>query len=155
MRGGKLFQEFIVDAWASTEQNRLRFVVLNQAKVRDDIYKCLADIGDDELRSVDVGHRMILPSSFTGSARSMFEIFQDSMAITRYNQHPDIFLTMIANPNWPKISDALLPHQKVIDRPDLVARVFELKRNFFIKETKRKNIFGNKVAHVYTIEFQK
>ena len=91
MRGGKLFQEFIVDAWASTEQNRLIFIVLNQAKLRVDLYKCLVDIGDDELQPANVGCRMILPSSFTGSARSMFEIFQDSMAITRYNQHPYIF----------------------------------------------------------------
>ncbi|CAK9159050.1 unnamed protein product [Ilex paraguariensis] len=98
---------------------------------------------------------MILPSSFTGSVRHMFEIFQDSMAITRYNQHPDIFLTMTANPNWPEISLALLPHQTVLDRPDLVARVFELKRRFLMKKIETKQLFGKKVTHVFTIEFQK
>ena len=108
-----------------------------------------------ELDPEKIGRRMILPSSFTGSARNMFEIFQDSMAITRHNQHPDIFLTMTENPRWPEISSALLQHQKAIDRPDLVARVFELKRRFLMKEIERKNIFGKNVAHAFTIEFQK
>ena len=85
----------------------------------------------------------------------MFEIFQDSMAITRYYQHPDIFLTMTANPNWPEIIEALLPNQKSIDRPDLVARVFELKRRALMKKIKMKKIFGDNVAHVFTVEFQK
>ena len=31
---GKLLQEFIVDAWAITEQSRLTFIKLNQAKLR-------------------------------------------------------------------------------------------------------------------------
>ncbi|CAG8652216.1 12836_t:CDS:2, partial [Gigaspora rosea] len=34
--GGKLFQEFLVDAWASTEQNRLRYLRNNQATLRAD-----------------------------------------------------------------------------------------------------------------------
>lgn len=85
----------------------------------------------------------------------MFEIFQDSMAITRYNQHPDIFLTMTANPNWPEITSALLPHQKPTDRPDLVARVFELKRTALMREIETNKVFRTKVAHVFTIEFQK
>ncbi|XP_026458755.1 uncharacterized protein LOC113359313 [Papaver somniferum] len=43
----------------------------------------------------------------------------------------------------------------VTDRPDLVARVFELKRKALMKEIKEKKVFGTVVAHVYTIEFQK
>ncbi|XP_028071847.1 uncharacterized protein LOC114274174 [Camellia sinensis] len=77
------------------------------------------------------------------------------MAITRYNQHPDIFLTMTAKPNWPEITLALLPYQKPIDRPDLIAHVFELKRKCLMKEIEENEVFGNKVAHVFTIEFQK
>ncbi|XP_028116872.1 uncharacterized protein LOC114314596 [Camellia sinensis] len=77
------------------------------------------------------------------------------MAITRYNQHPDIFLTMTANRNWPEITSALLPHQKPIDRLDLIACVFELKRKCFMKEIEANRVFGNKVAHVFIIEFKK
>ncbi|XP_058208347.1 uncharacterized protein LOC131321380 [Rhododendron vialii] len=115
----------------------------------------LTDIGPDGLNPDQIGQRFILPSSFTGSPRHMFEIFQDSMAITRYNHHPDIFLTMTANPKWPKITSALLPHQTAVDHPDLVARVFELKRKALMKEVEKDKVFGQKIAHVYTIEFQK
>lgn len=109
LRGGKLFQEYLVDAWASTEQNRLTYYKLNQGKLRVELYQDLRDIGPDELGLDQVGRRVVLPTSFTGGPRHMFEIFQDSMAITRFNQHPDIFLTMTANPNWPEITSALLP----------------------------------------------
>ncbi|KAG5550493.1 hypothetical protein RHGRI_015459 [Rhododendron griersonianum] len=155
LRGCKLFQEFLVDAWAATEQNRLTYYKLNQSRLRTSLYHDLADIGPDGLNPDQIGQRMVLPSSFTGGPRHMFEIFQDSMAITRYNHHPDIFLTMTANPKWPEISSALLPHQTAVDRPDLVARVFELKRKALMKEIDKNKVFGQKVAHVYTIEFQK
>ncbi|XP_052200448.1 uncharacterized protein LOC127806909 isoform X1 [Diospyros lotus] len=155
LRGGKLFQEFLVDAWAATEQNRLTYYKLNQGKLRAELYQELSDMDPDYVRPGQIGQRFVLPSSFTGSPRHMFEIFQDSMAITRYNQHPDIFLTMTANPNWPEITSALFPHQKPIDRPDLIARVFELKRKCLMKVIETNKVFGNKVAHVFTIEFKK
>ncbi|KAF7150782.1 hypothetical protein RHSIM_Rhsim02G0030300 [Rhododendron simsii] len=155
LRGGKLFQEFIVDAWAATEQNRLNFHRLNQGKIRSELYQDLADIDPDGLGPGQVGKRLILPSSFPRCPRYMFRIFQDSMAITRYNQHPDIFHTMTANPNWPEITEALLPHQKAVDRPNLVARVFELKRKYLMSEIKKKQVFGKIVGYVYTIEYQK
>ncbi|XP_026443887.1 uncharacterized protein LOC113344030 [Papaver somniferum] len=62
---------------------------------------------------------------------------------------------MTANPNWPEIRNALFPRQTTVDHPDLVARVFELKRKALRKEIKKKKVFGTVVAHVYTIEFQK
>lgn len=85
----------------------------------------------------------------------MFENFQDSMAITRFNHHPYIFLTMAAIPKWPKITDALLPNQDATDRPDLVTRVFELKRKTLMKAIDKFKVFGTNVLHVFTIEFQK
>ncbi|KAG5556991.1 hypothetical protein RHGRI_007293 [Rhododendron griersonianum] len=128
---------------------------MNQGKLRVELYEDLKDIGPDELGPNQIGKRVVLPSSFTGGPRHMFEIFQDSMAITRYNHHPDIFLTMTANPSWPEIIAALLPHQKSIDRPDLITRVFELKRKALMKEIEPNKVFGKKVAHVFTIEYQK
>ncbi|PIA58777.1 hypothetical protein AQUCO_00500604v1 [Aquilegia coerulea] len=85
----------------------------------------------------------------------MYEIYQDSMAITRHNRHPDIFLTATANPNWPEIRNELKPHQTATDRPDLVARVFELKRQAIMKIITEGSHFGKVAGYVYTIEFQK
>ncbi|KAL5701920.1 hypothetical protein ACHQM5_027202 [Ranunculus cassubicifolius] len=85
----------------------------------------------------------------------MFEIYQDLMAITRYNKHPDIFLTMTANPKWPEVLATLEPGESSTDRPDVIAKVFYLKRKALMNEIKFRGIFGCVVAHVYTIEFQK
>ncbi len=63
------------------------------------------------------------------------------MAICRALQKPDIFLMMTANPKWPEIIEALKrtdgPDQKVEDRLDIVARVFQLKKEALLQEIKR------------------
>ncbi|KAG0618503.1 hypothetical protein M758_4G069300 [Ceratodon purpureus] len=159
LRGGKLFQQFIVDAWAATKQNKLSYIQMNQSDLRANLYQGLADaLQDDGERNMNLenlGRRIILPSSHIGSARNMFELFQDSMAITRFFQHPDIFGTMTANPNWREIQEALLSGQTAADRPDIVARVFELKRNALMADIRKMHFFGKSVAHVFVIEFQK
>ncbi|PIA51519.1 hypothetical protein AQUCO_01100400v1 [Aquilegia coerulea] len=121
-RAGLLFQQFIVDAWASYEQNRLYWIRTHQADLRCDVYSGLTDIVTNGHNPNDIGKKSILPSTHLGSPRHMYEIYQDSMAITRYYKHPDIFMTVTANPKWPEIQNELKPGQAALDRPDLVAR---------------------------------
>ncbi|TDL22958.1 hypothetical protein BD410DRAFT_703287, partial [Rickenella mellea] len=99
-RSGRLFQQWIVDSWATVEQDRLRFNKQNQEKLCADLYKGLVDAipSDGNLDPNDIGKKYILPSSFTGSSRHMQQNFQDSMAITRNYGKPDAFVTMTANP---------------------------------------------------------
>jgi len=55
-----------VDAYATIEQNRLRYLRLNQKKLRADLYQGLQDAivaGDNN--AATIGQRIILPSSFT------------------------------------------------------------------------------------------
>ena len=85
LRAGKLFQEFLVDAWAATEQNRLTYFRLSQRKLRVELYQGLTYVAADGLGPDQVGKRMILPSSFIGSPRHMFEIFQEDRKSTRLN----------------------------------------------------------------------
>ena len=66
---------------------------------------------------------MILPSSFTGSPRQMFELYQDSMSIVRKYGKLDLFITFTCSPKWEEISSALMGNQKTTDRPDLIVRV--------------------------------
>jgi hypothetical protein len=40
---------------------------------------------------------------------------------------PDFFMIFTANPNWEKIITALFKGQTVIDRPDIIVRVFRAK----------------------------
>jgi len=108
---GKLLQEFIVDAWAITEQSRLTFIKLNQAKLRVYHRQGIADAiaSDPTVNTADLGQRIILPSSFSGSTRNMIQHCQDALAINRYYHGADLFITITANPNWPQIKEALLP----------------------------------------------
>ena len=97
----------------------------------------------------------------------MNQLFQDSMAICRTFRKPDIFITMTAKPTWPEIQEQLLweeppnaganhqrRRQKASDRPDIVARVFEQKKNELLKDVKS-GVLGKVEAMVYTVEFQK
>ena len=97
---------------------------------------------------------MILPSSFTGSPRQMFELYQDSMSIVRKYGKPDLFITFTSNPKWEEISSALIGNPKATDRPDLIVRVFKMKLKELLNDICNKHILGKPLAHVYTIEFQ-
>ena len=159
---GRLFQQFVVDAWATTEQSALEWIRHNQTKLRADLYKTALQNIEDDVGAEDRGDRIILPSSHLGSPRHMFQLFQDSMAICRYCRKPDLFITMTANPQWPEVHEALLKFaggdesrkQRPEDRPDIIARVFEGKKKALLKEI-QEGLFGEVIGHVHTIEFQK
>lgn len=135
--GGRLLQQYIVDAWATTEQSKLNWVRFNQKTLRSDLYNGLRDAAanTDHLDLNDVGQKIVLPSSHLGSPRHMYQLFQDSMAICRYFHKPDLFITMTANPKWPEIVNSLLSGQSAEDRPDIVARVFNQKKNDLLKRS--------------------
>jgi hypothetical protein len=124
IRGDRLLQQYIVDAFSSVEENRLRFIVKNNKNLRSEVYKGL----EDALRKGDVdgsgiGKKVILPASFTGSKRYMVQNYQDAMAICRSYGPPDMFITFTCNPKWQEIADALrfIPGQRLDARPDIVS----------------------------------
>ena len=155
----RLFQEYLVVSFAKIENNRLYFIQTNQSKLRAELYNNLCDAmhRHDAQNSTDplvVGRPVILPSSFAGSPRDMHRRFQDQMAIVRRLGKPDLFVTFTCNPNWPEITEALLPGQQAKDRPDIVSRVFKIKLKSLMADLVKDDIFGKCVAHVYVIEFQ-
>ncbi|KAA6411530.1 MAG: hypothetical protein FRX48_04810 [Lasallia pustulata] len=75
------------------------------------------------------------------------------MAIVRHFGKPTLFVTFTVNPNWVEIQHELLPDQSVNDRPDLVARVFQLKKKALLLDLQ--TIFGRYQGSVWTIEYQK
>jgi hypothetical protein len=85
----------------------------------------------------------------------MGQLYQDAMAVVRHHGKPDLFITMTCNPSWPEIQNELLPGQIATDRPDLVARVFRMKLSAVLDDIRKKEIFGQVVAHIEVIEFQK
>lgn len=62
---------------------------------------------------------------------------------------------MTCNPKWREITENLLPGQGAADRPDICARVFNIKKDYLIDLIVEKKYFGEVTAYVYVIEFQK
>ena len=157
--GRKLFQQFVVDAYVKTEGQRLDYDRRHQADLRVDQYQGLIDHVNNRAddAGLNPGRIVILPSSFQGSPRNMAQQYQDAMAIIAKHGKPDLFLTFTCNPQWREIQENLLPNQQVIDRPDLVSRVFHLKLNAMLRDLFKNGggVMGKVVAHVYVIEFQK
>ena len=68
----RLFQQYIVDQYAKIEQNRLNYLRQNQSVLRTDYYQGAVDKMHAGDSAVNVGRRIILPSSFSGGPRPFF-----------------------------------------------------------------------------------
>ncbi|XP_071723153.1 uncharacterized protein [Rutidosis leptorrhynchoides] len=130
LRCGRLTQQIVVDAYATLETG--------------------------EAQAAKLGKRVILPSSFVGGAMYMIQNYQDAMMIFKLVGYPDLFITFTCNTKWPEITRLCKASRtNVEDRPDILARVFKMKLDEFIRDVKNNKIFGELKAYVYTIEFQK
>ena len=158
--GGRLFQQYCVDAYCKAEGQRLHWCRANQKKLRSEEYQVLKewvaaepDAGSSEAHKV--GRPIILPSSFIGGTRAMQMNYQDALAIVREYGKPDYFITMTANPSWPEIESNLAPGSHAANNPDLVARVFHLKLKALLATLLTESVLGLVVAYAWTVEFQK
>ena len=154
--GGKLFQQFVVDAQANYEQKKLNWARTHQHTLKSELYQKLQNAAvhnrhdREDIRPLGCK----LSSSHVGSSRFMTQLFQDAMAICRYFHKPDLFFTMTANPKWPEIIHSLFSGQTATDCSDIVLWVFEQKKKALLKLIDN-GFFGTTVAHIHTIEFQK
>ncbi|XP_076918476.1 uncharacterized protein LOC143578911 [Bidens hawaiensis] len=158
LRGGRLTQQCIVDAYVCIEENRLDYIRHNQRIFRTELLQGIHDaVQRSDTEGRDIGKRTYLPSSFTGGPRYMYKHYQDALAICRVHGIPQYFITFTCNVKWPEIQRFMskFPTLKAQDRPDIIARVFQMKVKSLIKFLKTKRPFGEVVADVYTIEFQK
>ncbi|PUZ56489.1 hypothetical protein GQ55_5G311900 [Panicum hallii var. hallii] len=89
-----------------------------------------------------VGQRIILPASFTGSPRYLYQKYQDCIGICRKHGCPDLFITFTSNPAWPEIMEALPPGLQPSDRPDIIDRIFKMKLNILMDDIKKRKFFG-------------
>ena len=149
---GRLFHQYLSDMFAKVEQLRLNYIKCNQQKFRVDLHSGLAGaVSAGDLNPGEFGRRMILPSSFTGSPKQMFELYQDSMSIVRKYGKPDLFITFTCNPKWEEITSALILNQKAADRPDLIVRVFRMKLRELItdicKKSRPREALGSCIYH--------
>ncbi|KAL6140312.1 hypothetical protein ACLB2K_058612 [Fragaria x ananassa] len=155
-RGGRLLQQYVVDNYVKIESQKLRWFRNNQDKFRTDVRQGLEDsLHAGENNAGNVGRRTILPSSFIGSPRDMYQRYQDAMALVQKYGRPDLFITMTCNPNWEEVKSELLQGQVPQDRPDLVTRVFHTKLEQLKEDVIKKRVLGKVAAHALVVEFQK
>lgn len=71
---------------------------------------------------------------------------------------------MTCSPGWREITENLKEYkcangktkrQSASDRPDLLVRVFDLKRKALVEDITKRHAFGRVRSYVYVIEFQK
>jgi len=82
--GGKLFQQYVVDAYCKAEANRLNYIKTHQADLRAESYAGLMDYLSNmaENRGMKAGIKIILPSTYYGSPRNMREMYLDAMRVS-------------------------------------------------------------------------
>ena len=141
---GRLAHRYIVDQYAKVEGLRLKYLRLNQANIRADLYQGVVDAtaADTGPSAREIGTRLILPATFTGSPRYMQQVCQDAMSIVRKHGKPDLFITFSCNPAWAEITSTLQPFQVAPDRPDLCARVYKMKLGLLMEDLKKKHVLG-------------
>ncbi len=152
---GRLFQQFIVDGYACTKENRFNFIRHNQVNLCVDIYKGAQDALDQgDIDASQIGQKLILPLSFSGGPRQMVQLYQDAMAIVRNFSKPDLFMTFTCNLKWEEITHEFFPSQTTSNRPNFVSRVLHLKLKELLNDLE-KGLLGTLVAKVWVVEFQK
>ncbi|XP_063943538.1 uncharacterized protein LOC108197869 [Daucus carota subsp. sativus] len=152
--GGRLFQQYVVDAFSTVEQARLWWLRTHQKILRSDLYTNISKkLQKGNTDTANVGKGFILPANFLGSRRYMQQNFQDALAVCRVIGHPDIFLTMTCNALWDEILEMMkhLPGCSPQNSPDIIARVFHQKLQQIVDDIKKKNYFGTCLG----VEFQK
>ena len=103
LKSTRLFHQYAVDMYVKIETDRLNFLRQNQDKIRSELYQGIWDAifhGDNNARRV--GRKVILPATFIGSPRDMFQRYQDAMALVHIGKL-DLFIIMTCNPKWPEI----------------------------------------------------
>lgn len=156
-RSQKLFLQWLVDIYVRIEGTRLHFIRQNQLSLRTELYNNLTDFlhqrrdGNED----PIGRRVILPSSFIGSPRNMYQTYLDAMSIVQHFGKPSLFITMTCNPKWVEIVNSIHDTEHAHFRPDITVRVFRCKLKELIECIIKKEIFGKVLAIIYTIEFQK
>jgi hypothetical protein len=68
---------------------------------------------------------------------------------------PNVFLTFICNLNWQEIITEFKSNQTTSDRPDLVARIFQMKVKALIKGVVKIGWFTKVIGNIWTREYQK
>ncbi|GMF44533.1 unnamed protein product [Phytophthora fragariaefolia] len=164
-QGGRLFQQWVVDQRAKCEQEQLRWVAKNQKKLRAELYHGISDaLLNEETITLDEGE--VLVSEYDRATGTLvhpdrgsgYEHFLNQVGKPLFFQtHTQGVLgtctSTIRNP-WLSCGMLLPDDQTAQDRPDIVARVWQLKLKAKLADLDE-GLLGRLEARIYVVEFQK
>jgi hypothetical protein len=110
LRCGRGTQAYEVDGYCCVERERIDHYRTPsfQRKYRSATYNSLSSTVSSGIRSgSSASQRIILPASFTGSPRYLYQKYQDCIGICRKYGCADLFVTFTSNAVWTEIAEAL------------------------------------------------
>ncbi len=157
-RSGKLFQQWVIDQYCKMDQINLNGCRTKKAQRTYRKYYCKdLEKAEREGKDInDIGYRTILPSSYRGGPRFMNQLKHDALAIVRHFKKAHYFITMTMNSQCPEVLEKLKETgQKPHERPDIVTKVWEQKKQFLLHLILDKHILGKTVGEVWSQEYQR
>ena len=135
----------MVDAYTMIESERLYYIRNQQKALRCESYETLRSVKNNGNTNIlNIGQRVILPSSFTGGARYMMQNYLDAMSLCKWFGYPDYFITVTCNPKWPEIQRFIADtNLKPEDRLDILSRLFKMKLDSLIKDLEKNSLLGS------------
>ena len=153
--GNALTQQYICDLYIANENNNLEWLRLNQKTIKAEVYCELLEAVHNKQGQL-AGKYIVLPGTHIGSPRWYYGQYQDGMARCRRFHRPDLFITFTCNPNWEEIRNEMKGFElHTNSRPDLIARVFQIKLDAMMDDITKKQLFGKVVGYMYAMEWQK
>jgi hypothetical protein len=103
----------------------------------------VASVSSGVTSASSTGQRVILPGSFTGGPRYLYQKYQDSIAICRKYGCLDLFITFTANTSWLEITAALelFNYQHPSDHAEIIDRAFKMKLDLLMNDITKHHYF--------------
>eukprot|EP00889_Picochlorum_renovo_P006318 jgi/Picre1/33348/NNA_008672.t1 len=153
-KGGRLFQEWVLDTYVKVERQRLNY--LRRKMRRSALGPLRQAVAHGRRKGSEVGTEAAeVPASHIGSRAYFRKKRYDTYALARAFGNPSLFITMTCNPNWPEIQREIRHGQAAQDRPDIVSRVFHAKLRQLKDDLIKGKVFGEAKALTYRVEYQK
>ena len=160
--GGGLSQKFVLDYAARIDSEVADYLRTKEMDLRatlpENALRFLAR--EAGLESTDMLGRVVMFRKYHPGTRPWFQdMFYDAttiMARTRKQGFASFMFTFTCNPRWPEIKRNLLrDNQLVVDRFDVLSRIYEDKLRMVHYLLDKKNILGKILGHGESREFQK
>uniref|UniRef100_A0A914N5G3 ATP-dependent DNA helicase n=1 Tax=Meloidogyne incognita TaxID=6306 RepID=A0A914N5G3_MELIC len=160
--GGGLSQKYVLDYNARVDSNVANYLRKPDMDLRatyppDALRWLQRDCGAKSVE--DLGHIVMFRKYHPGTRPYFQEMFYNAttiMARTRKSGFCSFMFTFTCNPNWPEIKRNLLrDNQKIVDRFDIICRIYEDKLRKLHTLLEKKHILGKILGSAESREFQK